>query len=156
MRGTLTLCLMLLANPGLAEEYSGEARLWFTLAAAPYVATGTAGRVPQMSRFPPEALSLAGLRTECFGQADAAGLGFGFCINTAPNGDFWVERYACHAAILPPRGALSACSGTSTILGGTGQFARIEGSGQFTMLTTMTAPDGMQVVYSPGTLDLQW
>ncbi len=156
MRFFAALLLIVTAGPGHAEGYRGGERLWFTLAATPLQAIGSAGRVSGMDRFPQDAVALRGLRTECFGFADATGLGQGHCLNIAPNGDFWVERYACRTPVLPPDGAFAACDGTLTVLGGTGQFAAISGSGTFTMLTTMITPDGMQVVYAPGELRLNW
>lgn len=156
MRGTNILLMMLAAGPGSAAEYKGGAKLWFTLAAMPLQATGTAGRADGMTRFPSDAVAFRGLKTECFGWADAGGLGKGHCLNTAPNGDLWIESYVCDTQLPPPSWAFAACGGTLTVLGGTGQFAAMSGTGRFTMLTTMIAPDGMQVIYAPGELELNW
>jgi len=156
MRGTTSLLMMLAAGPGSAEQYNGDGRLWFTLDAMPLQATGTGGNVAGMERFPAEVVAFRGLKTECFGWADAQGLGTGHCLNVAPNGDLWVETYVCETPILPSPGVISACEGTLAVLGGTGQFAAISGTGRFTMLTTIIAPDGMHVIYAPGELDLNW
>ena len=156
MRGAFILSLSLCATPLAADEYQGVGRLWFTLAALPYQASGSAGRAAGMERFPQAQAELSGLRTECFGQADAQGLGRGHCLTTAPDGALWIESYVCDRAVLPPQGVISACSGTSTVLGGTGRFAAISGSSNFTMLTTTIAPDGMQVIYAPGEMQLHW
>jgi hypothetical protein len=156
MRVITSLLIMLAAGPGIAEQYNGDGRLWFTLAAMPLQATGTGGHAKGMERFPEEVIAFRGLNTECFGWADEQGLGTGHCLNIAPNGDLWFEKYTCETHVLPPPGVLSACDGTLTVLGGTGQFAAIAGSGRFTMLTTILAPDGMQIIYAPGELDLSW
>jgi hypothetical protein len=156
MRSALIFFICLLPLPGLADDFHGMGRLWFTLAALPVQVSGSAGRTPGMERFPEAQPGLSGLRTECYGQADAQGLGKGICVTTALDGAIWVETYVCSKAVLPPEGAISACSGTSTVVGGTGRFAAISGSSSFTMLTTMIAPDGMQVVYAPGETRLHW
>jgi hypothetical protein len=156
MRGALIFSVSLLTTPVLADDYHGDNRLWFTLASAPFQASGGAGRAAGMERFPSNQPGLSGLRTECYGLADAAGLGKGHCITIAPDGALWVEAYVCDRSVLPPRGVISACSGTSTVLGGTGRFAAISGNSSFTMMTTMIAPDGMQVIYAPGEMQLHW
>ncbi|MDB6136853.1 MAG: hypothetical protein JWM59_5096, partial [Verrucomicrobiales bacterium] len=96
------------------------------------------------------------LRTECYGSANEKGLGKGYCVTTAPDGALWVEAYVCDTAVLPPQGVISACSGRSTVLAGTGRFAGISGSSSFTMLTNLIAPDGMKVVFAPGEMQLHW
>lgn len=156
MRGAWIFIASLVATPGLTDDYHGDNRLWFTLASGSFQASGGAGRAPGMERFPGSQPELSGLRTECYGLADAEGLGKGHCITIAPDGALWVEAYVCDRSVLPPRGAISACSGSSIVLGGTGRFAAISGSGSFTMLTTMIAPDEMQVIYAPGEMQLHW
>lgn len=156
MRGAMILLMILAAGPASAEQYQGSEKRWFTLATTPMQATGTGGKAVGMDRFPAEVAAFRGLRTECFGWADAQGLGTGHCLNIMPNGDLWVETYACNTQALPPPGVISACDCTLAVLGGTGRFAAMRGTGRFTMLTTIIAPDGMQVIYAPGELDLRW
>lgn len=156
MRNFAMLLLILMAGPSRGEDYSGGVKMWFTLAAMPLQVSGVAGRAKGMERFPKEVVAFQGLRSECFGWADADGLGRGHCVNTAPNGDLWFESYTCDTPVLPPPGAFSACSGTATVLGGTGRFAAIAGAGHITMLTTTIAPDGLRVVYAPGDYHLRW
>ena len=156
MRSMMAAMIILATGSAAADDFSGTGRLWFTLAAMPLQASGSAGQAKGMERFPREAVALRDLRSECFGWADGAGLGKGHCINTAPNGDLWIETYECGTAVPPPAGAFAACKGHTRVLGGTGQFAAMAGSGEILMLTTMIAPDGMQVVYAPADYDLHW
>ncbi len=77
---------------------------------------------------PKSPLQYASIR--CPGYNDIGVQGGGYCIITDKDGDTITKQWSCKAS-APLSGALAGCSGDSTIIAGTGKYAKISGSDHF-------------------------
>ncbi|MEQ1770016.1 MAG: hypothetical protein ABL879_09265 [Devosia sp.] len=154
--------LLLAASPALAGEYKGPATFSWTYAPVvlevlpgQYSSAGQAkGTMVRPDTAPPELIGMAEI---CNNIDMPDGLSHGTCMIYDAGGDHYSVDYTCGVPLeTPPAGAILACEGTATILGGTGKFAKIKGSGTFLQIVTGVLPDGTYVGYSTDSQDFTY
>ena len=139
------------ATPTIAEEIRGEATFaWLAVGTTYTLGDGHpyfAGAFSGINVFKGDGGALANSAIQCPGYNDIGVDAAGYCTVTAGDGDKLFLKWSCKAA-APAAGDLAACDGKTTVVGGTGKFAKATGGNDLFAHVRGVNPDGTTMGYT--------
>lgn len=149
--GALALTALSATAPVAAAEIKGEATFaWLAVGNTYTLGDGHpyfAGAFSGINVFKADAGVLNNSPITCPGYNDIGVDAAGYCTVTASDGDKLFLKWSCKAA-APAAGDLADCEGATTVIGGTGKFAKATGGNDFTAHVRAVNADGSTMGYS--------
>lgn len=134
-----------------AAEIKGEATFtWLAVGTTYTLGDGHpyfAGAFSGINVFKADAGPLNNSPIQCPGYNDVGVDAAGYCTVTANDGDKLFLKWSCKAA-KPAAGDLAACNGATTVVGGTGKFAKATGGNDLFGHVRGINPDGTTMGYT--------